>query len=216
MMSKTYQMSSRGNEKALAKDPNNDFMWRYDMRRLSAEEIRDSILNLTDKLNLKMGGPSIYTEVPRDVLATASRPGGAWGNSSEDDRNRRSVYIFVKRSLHEPFLSAFDWADTDNTCDVRFVTTVPTQTLTLMNSKFLNDSAETLAKHVAEVAPGDATAQIRHALHKATHRKPTDEEVQDGLDLIKELKEKTDASQEDAMQRFCLLVLNLNEFLYLD
>ena len=59
-----------------------------------------------------------------------------------------------------------------------------------MNSKFLNDSAETLAKHVAEVAPGDATAQIRHALHKATHRKPTDEEVQDGLDLIKELKEK--------------------------
>ena len=216
MMSKTYQMSSRGNEKALAKDPNNDFMWRYDMRRLSAEEIRDSILNLTGKLNLKMGGPSIYTEVPRDVLATASRPGGAWGNSSEEDRNRRSVYIFVKRSLHEPFLSAFDWADTDNTCDVRFVTTVPTQTLTLMNSKFLNDSAETLAKHVAEVAPGDATAQIRHALHKATHRKPTDEEVQDGLDLIKELKEKTDASQEDAMQRFCLLVLNLNEFLYLD
>ena len=216
MMSKTYQMSSRGNEIALAKDPNNDFMWRYDMRRLSAEEIRDSILNLTGKLNLKMGGPSIYTEVPRDVLATSSRPGGAWGNSSEEDRNRRSVYIFVKRSLHEPFLSAFDWADTDNTCDVRFVTTVPTQTLTLMNSKFLNDSAETLAKHVAEEAPGDATAQIRHALHKATHRKPTDEEVQDGLDLIKELKEKTEASQEDAMQRFCLLVLNLNEFLYLD
>ena len=85
-----------------------------------------------------------------------------------------------------------------------------------MNSKFLNDSAETLAKHVAEVAPGDATAQIRHVLQRATHRKPTDEEVQDGLDLIKELKEKTKASQDDAMQRFCLLVLNLNEFLYLD
>ena len=172
------------------------------MRRLSAEEIRDSILNLTGKLNLKMGGPSIYTEVPRDVLATASRPGGAWGNSSEEDRNRRSVYIFVKRSLHEPFLSAFDWADTDNTCDVRFVTTVPTQTLTLLNSKFLNDSAESLAKHVAEVSPDNIEAQIRHALQKATHREPTDAEVKDGL--------------EDAMQRFCLLVLNLNEFLYLD
>ena len=216
MMSNTYQMSSRANQAALAKDPNNDFMWRYDMRRLTAEEIRDSILNLTGKLNLKMGGPSIYTEVPRDVLATASRPGGAWGNSSEEDRNRRSVYIFVKRSLHEPFLSAFDWADTDNTCDVRFVTTVPTQTLTLLNSKFLNDSAENLAKHVAELAPNDSAGQIRHALQKAIHRKPTDFEVQDGLDLLNELEEKTKATKNDAMQRFCLLVLNLNEFLYLD
>ena len=54
MMSKTYQMDSKGNEPALAKDPNNDYFWRYDMRRLSAEEIRDSILNLSGKLNLKM------------------------------------------------------------------------------------------------------------------------------------------------------------------
>ncbi len=216
MMSKTYQMNSKGNELALAKDPNNDHFWRYDMRRLSAEEIRDSILMLTGKLNLKMGGPSIYTEVPRDVLATASRPGGAWGNSSDEDRNRRSVYIFVKRSLHEPFLSAFDWADTDNTCDVRFVTTVPTQTLTLLNSKFLNDSAEALAKYVEKKAPDDIKAQVTHALHNATHRKPTDQDIQDGLDLIKDLKANTKANQEDAMHRFCLLVLNLNEFLYLD
>ena len=216
MMSKTYQMDSKGNEPALAKDPNNDYFWRYDMRRLSAEEIRDSILNLSGKLNLKMGGPSIYTEVPREVLATSSRPGGAWGNSSEEDRNRRSVYIYVKRSLHEPFLSAFDWADTDNTCDVRFVTTVPTQTLTLLNSKFLNDSAETLAKYVENKAPNDIRAQVSHALHNATNRKPSEVDIQDGLDLIKDLKDKSKATKEQAMQRFCLLVLNLNEFLYLD
>ena len=216
MMSKTYQMDSKGNEPALAKDPNNDYFWRYDMRRLSAEEIRDSILNLSGKLNLKMGGPSIYTEVPREVLATSSRPGGAWGNSSEEDRNRRSVYIYVKRSLHEPFLSAFDWADTDNTCDVRFVTTVPTQTLTLLNSKFLNDSAETLAKYVENKAPNDIRAQVSHALYNATNRKPSEIDIQDGLDLIKDLKEKSKATKEQAMQRFCLLVLNLNEFLYLD
>jgi len=216
MMSNTYRMSSSGSEIALAKDPNNDLMWRHDMRRLSAEEIRDSILNVTGQLNLKMGGPSIYTEVPRDVLATASRPGAAWGKSSEEDRNRRSVYIFVKRSLHEPFLSAFDWADTDNTCDVRFVTTVPTQTLTLLNSKFLNDSAESLANRLVKAAPGDARAQVTAALQLTTNRKPTAVEVDDGLELIQSLKAKAELDENLAMQRFCLLALNLNEFLYLD
>ena len=216
MMSNTYRMSSSGSEIALARDPNNDLMWRHDMRRLSAEEIRDSILNVTGQLNFKMGGPSIYTEVPRDVLATASRPGAAWGKSSEEDRNRRSVYIFVKRSLHEPFLSAFDWADTDNTCDVRFVTTVPTQTLTLLNSKFLNDSAESLANRLIKATPGDARAQVTAALQLTTNRKPTAGEVDDGLELIQSLKAKAELDGNLAMQRFCLLALNLNEFLYLD
>ena len=216
MMSNTYRMSSKASEDALARDPNNDLMWRHDMRRLSAEEIRDSILNLTGQLNLKMGGESIYTEVPKEVLATASRPGAAWGNSSTEDRNRRSVYIYVKRSLHEPFLSAFDWADTDNTCDVRFVTTVPTQTLTLLNSKFLNDSAERLAKRLAKVAPDDAKAQVAEALLSATSREPTADEVEDGLELIDRLKAEAKLDESEALQRFCLLVLNLNEFLYLD
>ena len=216
MMSNTYRMSSSASKIALARDPNNDLMWRHDMRRLSAEEIRDSILNVTGQLNLKMGGPSIYTEVPRDVLATASRPGAAWGKSSEEDRNRRSVYIFVKRSLNEPFLSAFDWADTDNTCDVRFVTTVPTQTLTLLNSKFLNDSAESLANRLVKATPGDARAQVTAALQLTTNRKPTAREVDDGLELIQSLKAKTELDGNLAMQRFCLLALNLNEFLYLD
>jgi len=216
MMSNTYQMSSKGSEVALAKDPNNDLMWRYDMRRLSAEEIRDSILNLTGQLNLKMGGPSIYTEVPKDVLATASRPDAAWGRSSDEDRNRRSVYIYVKRSLREPFLNAFDWADTDNTCDVRFVTTVPTQTLTLLNSKFLNDSAASFAKRLTRAESTEAKTQVAQALHLATRRTPTAVEIDDGLRLIQNLKAKATLDDSQALQRFCLLVLNLNEFLYLD
>ena len=80
----------------------------------------------------------------------------------------------------------------------------------------LNDSAEALAKYVEKKAPDDIKAQVTHALHNATHRKPTDQDIQDGLDLIKDLKANTKANQEDAMHRFCLLVLNLNEFLYLD
>ena len=214
MMSRTYQMSSVGQTAGLKADPNNDLMWRFDMRRLAAEEIRDSILNLTGQLNLKMAGPSIYTEIPAEVARTASRPGAAWGRSSKEDAVRRSVYIFVKRSLHEPFLASFDWADTDNTCDVRFVTTVPTQTLTMLNSKFLNDSAEILANRLQ----GDSqkiSDQVSRAIELATSRPATDTDISDGVKLINTFQQSgMDANQ--ALQRFCLLVLNLNEFVYLD
>ncbi|MDC0143341.1 PSD1 and planctomycete cytochrome C domain-containing protein [Verrucomicrobia bacterium] len=215
MMSRTYQMASSGNQAALAADPNNDFFWRFDMRRLAAEEIRDSILTLTGELNLKMTGPSIYTEIPAEVAKTASRPGAAWGRSSKEDAVRRSVYIFVKRSLHEPFLASFDWADTDNTCDVRFVTTVPTQTLTMMNSKFLNDSAEKLAARLEKEQPNDTSAQVIRAITLATSRPATKEDVADGLKLIEHFT-KNGIDRNKALQRFCLLVLNLNEFVYLD
>ena len=216
MMSRTYQMSSTGNAAGLKEDPNNDLFWRFNMRRLAAEEIRDSILNLTGQLNLKMAGPSIYTEIPPDVAKTASRPGGAWGRSSKEDAVRRSVYIFVKRSLHEPFLASFDWADTDNTCDVRFVTTVPTQTLTMINSKFLNDAAETLAKRLQTEKPGDVNAQVRRALELATSRPPTQQDVTEGIAFIKNFQTKSNLDENQSLQRFCLLVLNLNEFVFLD
>jgi len=99
---------------------------------------------------------------------------------------------------------------------VRFVTTVPTQTLTLLNSKFLNDSAESLANRLVKATPGDARAQVTAALQLTTNRKPTAGEVDDGLELIQSLKVKTELDGNLAMQRFCLLALNLNEFLYLD
>ena len=214
MMSRTYQMSSTGQTAGLKADPNNDLLWRFDMRRLAAEEIRDSILNLTGQLNLKMGGPSIYTEIPAEVARTASRPGAAWGRSSKEDAARRSVYIFVKRSLHEPFLASFDWADTDNTCDVRFVTTVPTQTLTMLNSKFLNDSAEVLATRLQGNSQ-NISEQVSRAIELATSRPATDADISDGVKLINTFQQGgMDANQ--ALQRFCLLVLNLNEFVYLD
>jgi len=214
MMSRTYQMSSAGNKAGLAADPNNDLFWRFDMRRLAAEEIRDSILNLTGQLNLKMAGPSIYTEIPPEVAKTASRPGGAWGRSSKEDAARRSVYIYVKRSLHEPFLASFDWADTDNTCDVRFVTTVPTQTLTMMNSKFLNDSAEVFSARLQQESK-TIPEQISRAIELATSRPATKQDIDEGVLLINKFKE-SGVDEDRALQRFCLMVLNLNEFVYID
>lgn len=217
MSSATYQMSSRPNENAFAVDPVNDLFWRFDMRRLSAEEIRDSILWANGSLNSeKMFGPSIYTDIPDAVKAGQSRPGSGWGTSSPEDKVRRSIYIHVKRSLLDPLLESFDFADTDQTCPVRFVTTQPTQALGMLNSDFILQQASLFAEFLNQKAPDDAQRQVQLALERVTQRPPTEEQIRRGLDLMEALQTDQQLSQEEARKYFCLVALNLNEFLYLD
>src|SRR5437868_3714322 len=78
LTSSTYRQSSRSNPMGLAKDPQNDLFWRTDMRRLNAEEIRDSLLALAGNINLTLFGESVYPEIPKEILAGQSRPGADW------------------------------------------------------------------------------------------------------------------------------------------
>ena len=107
--SNAYRMASRTDPKAtelgIKLDQGNDLFWRFDMRRLSAEEIRDSILAVSGNLNLKMSGPGIYPPIPKEVLAGQSVPGRGWPASSPEEAARRSVYVHVKRSLPTPRLA---------------------------------------------------------------------------------------------------------------
>jgi mono/diheme cytochrome c family protein len=216
MTSSAYRMSSRGDVKALAADPANDLFWRFDMRRLSAEEIRDSILSVTGSLNLKMYGPGVYPEIPKEVLAGQSRPGFGWGKSPIEEQNRRSVYVHVKRSLLLPILESFDIAETDRSTPVRFSTTQPTQSLAMLNGEFLNKQADVFAGRLRHEAGKDIQKQVKLALALARQRPPTDADVQRGIRLIEALRTQDGASEEAALKYFCLMVLNLNEFVYLD
>jgi hypothetical protein len=217
MNSAAYQMSSRGREDALAKDATNDHFWRFDMRRLSAEEIRDSILWANGTLSAdRMFGPSIYTKIPDEVKAGQSQPGAGWGVSSPEDAARRSIYIHVKRSLLDPMLESFDMADTDQTCPVRFVTTQPTQALGLLNSEFMQEQARLFADMAAELHPDSLEAQVRMALRRVMQREPSQVEVTRGLELISSLEKENGLAPEKARKYFFLVALNLNEFLYLD
>ncbi len=217
MMSAAYQMSTDFNAEAYANDPANDWLWRFDMRRLSAEEIRDSILAVNDTLNLRaMFGPSFFSELAPDVLAGQSKPGDGWGNSSESDRSRRSIYIHVKRSLKDPLLANFDAADTDFTCPVRFTTTQPTQALGLLNSQFSDRQAAVFAQEVLRLAPDDRSQQVQLVLQRVLQRDPDENEVRHGLDLIEKLTRDEKLPADEALKYFCLLALNLNEFMYLD
>ncbi len=216
MLSATYQMSSQSDAIALAQDPTNELFWRFNMRRLTAEEMRDSILDVSGTLNLKMFGPSIYPPLPAEVLATASRPEDAWGHSSPEEAARRTIYVHVKRSLRPPMLTNFDAPDSDTTCPVRLSTTVPTQALGMLNSRFLNEQAAKLAARLQQEYPQDVHAQVAEAIRRVTARTPEEDEIREDVTFLQELAAHQDLSLEEALQHYALLMLNTNEFVYLD
>jgi hypothetical protein len=219
MTSAAYRTGSLGNPDAHQADPVNDFFARFDQRRLTAEEIRDSMLAVNGTLNPEMGGPGVYPELPEEILATASRPDEAWGRSTPDQAARRSIYIHAKRSLLNPLLTSFDLADTDLSCPVRFTTTQPTQALTMLNSDFVNEQADLFARRIRrEVSqhPEPEQAFVRRGLALALVREPEPSEVREGVRLIQDLIEHEGLPRERAEAAFCLVVLNLNEFIYLD
>lgn len=215
LLSRTYRMSSQFSEAAYAKDPANDLFWRVDMRRLTAEEVRDSILAVNGSINLQVGGESVYPPMPQEVLETSSHPKDVWKSSPPEQYTRRSLYIHLKRSLRVPLLTDFDQADTDTSCPVRFVTTQPLQALNMMNSAFIDEEAHTFAERLAREA-ADVPARVRLAFNLATGHAPTDAEVDTGLSFIDAMEQKHGLDAQKALDRFALLVLNLNEFVYLD
>ncbi|HEX3726503.1 MAG TPA: PSD1 and planctomycete cytochrome C domain-containing protein [Pirellulales bacterium] len=217
MLSNTYQMSSQASEKALAADPLNNRLWRFDMRRLSAEEIRDSILAASDSLNRgAMFGPSVYVTVPDEVLAGQSMPGAGWGDASPADNSRRTIYIHAKRSLAVPMIASFDGPESDASCPARFVTTQPTQALGMLNSSFVNEQATCFASYLRERAGDSQKAQITLALRRLFQREPTRGEIDRGLKLVALLQKKHGLSAELALKQFCVAAYSLNEFVYLD
>jgi hypothetical protein len=216
LLSNAYQMSSRGRDDGLKADPVNDLFWRFDMRRLSAEEIRDSILAVNGTLSSKMLGPGVYVEIPKEVMAGQSMPGYGWGKSPPVEQSRRSVYIHVKRSLLTPILERFDIAEPDRSSPTRFATVQPTQALTMLNSEFLHKEATVFAERLRKEAGTDVEKQVRLAFTLATSRKPSSEEVRRGVELMAKLRETDRLDGEKALTYLCLLVLNLNEFVYVD
>ena len=216
MTSNAYRMSAQSNPRCIQQDANNDLCWRFDMRRLTAEEIRDTVLWITGKLNLKMEGPSIFPELPKEVLATSSRPGHVWGQSPPDEANRRSIYVKVKRSLLVPILNQYDQANTDSTCPVRFSTTVPTQSLTMLNGKFINDQAIAFANRMRWEGGVTVKDRVQFGLRLMLCREPEPAEIQQALAFMEELQQHESVSAEVALDRFALLALNLNEFIFLD
>ncbi|MHC4246484.1 MAG: DUF1553 domain-containing protein [Planctomycetota bacterium] len=214
LTSSTYRQSSRFDPAAFEQDPLNDLFWRFDLRRLAAEEIRDSILAVSGNLNPRLGGKGVYPPLPRAVLETASRPDAAWGSATPEQAGRRSLYVFLKRSLRHPLLEGFDQPDTDRPCSIRFATTVPTQSLMMMNSDFIDRQADLFASRLVAENPAGLEARVRHGLELVLCRPPEPTEITEMLELHAELLEIEGLSDGQAFKALCVLMLNLNEFLH--
>ena len=217
LSSDTYQRSTAPSEVAMKTDPNNTLHWRHSPRRLSAEEIRDSFLAVTGELQLqKPKLPFVRPEMPPAVLATSSKPHGVWPPTHGPEANSRSVYVHVKRSIQLPMFSSFDAPERDMSCAARFATTVPTQALTMLNSKFVNDRARKFAERISAQHPESIDLQMRYGFELATGRPAKDEESGEFQQLFQALTTEYKLSSKDALDRVCLLILNLNETIYLD
>lgn len=218
MNSNTYKMSSAPNEEALTKDPLNDHFWRFNMRRLTAEEIRDSVLVTADQFNPQVGGPSVFPTLPQEVLATASRAEQRWDlEAGPEHQNRRSIYTFTRRSLLDPLMATFDSADTDTACPVRFNTTVPAQALTMMNSEFIAKHAELLTQRIKQEADAQEMESIVNTgFEMVLGRLPESAEMEESLNLIASMQNDYGHDTTTAVERFALMMLNLNEFMFLD
>jgi hypothetical protein len=211
--SATYRQASMASPsaKALEVDPDNKLLWRMRTRRLEAEAIRDSILAVSGELALLAGGPSAYPELPSEL-----RERYGWQPSPDvAQRNRRSVYLFVKRNLCLPILETFDAPDTHDACCVRSVTTTAPQALALLNDRWSLERAQRFAERIVR-DHANVGGQIDAAYRLAFSRIPDASERTAAQQFLAEQTSGSQGSAKTALADFCHMLLSANEFVYVD
>ncbi len=220
LLSATYQQNSiHPQQEEYAKlDASNRLWWRGERRRIDAESLRDSLLFASGKLQLdRYGGESFLPEIPLDALEGLSTKSAAWKPSPVSEQGRRSVYIFAKRGLLPPLLTTFDLPDTTLPNCKRDSTTVPTQALALLNNPFAHEQSLALAQRIG--TKGSLEERAKMAWRFALGRDPKPEEVKLALEHLRkqELLFAKDKDKElKALASLCHVLLNTNEFIYVD
>jgi hypothetical protein len=232
MLSNTYRESSAYRQTAAAIDPEDKWLWRFPRHRLEGEAIRDGALAVGGRLNLSMGGPSVFPNLPPGMTVR-----GGWKvTASSTERDRRSIYIFVRRNTRYPMFDAFDMPDTHESCPRRNVTTSPVQALTMLNSTLTLEWAESFARRVLLTAGSQLDPQIETAYRLAFCRRPDPSERMTGheffarqeqalaqrmtaaekLALPADLPPQADPVEAAALVDFCHMLINANEFVYVN
>jgi mono/diheme cytochrome c family protein len=212
MLSATYQQASAFREDALKLDHTNDLYWRFDRRRLSAEEIRDSLLVASGQLDRTPGAAHPFP------------PEAAWGYTQHApfgtffETNKRSVYLVSVRNRRHPFLGLFDGADPNATTPQRQTTTVPTQSLFFLNDPFFHAQAEKLS---ARVLSKPDTERIDELFRIALQRTPTKKDRDFAIAFLDRYRaaigNKSDAEKASlAWAALSRVLLASNEFLFVE
>ncbi|YCM42322.1 DUF1553 domain-containing protein [Verrucomicrobiaceae bacterium 227] len=175
VLSSTYQQTSKVTSLGLEKDPANRLLARGPRFRLSAEAIRDQALASSGLLTQKTGGPSVFPPQPDGVWKT-TYSNLKWINATDENRYRRGLYTFLKRTSPHPAMSAFD-VGSGEVCQIRRIrTNTPLQSLVTLNDPAFLEAAVALAKKMSE-SGNDLPAQISHGFQRVLIRKPNEREL---------------------------------------
>lgn len=209
MQSSTYQMQSHISDEAWRKDSANRLWSRFNRRRLTVEEMRDSLLAIDGSLDLTMGGA---------LTESLNSYGFDEAYMHPDETRRRTVYLPIYRNRMPTMLTLFDFADPSASIAARPKTSVAPQGLYFMNSDFVQQRARALAAHLLQLDETGNSARIRRAFWITLTREPDTREVDEMLDYIAEypVRENATDSRLDRWQSFCRLLLASNEFNYVN
>ena len=211
VLSSVYRQSGAIDSQRASADSDNRWYWRAHRRRLTGEVIRDSALAVSGNLNRSLEGkpvripiePEIY-----DLIFTEAEPDNLWPvTPDKSQHDRRSIYLLNKRTVRLPFLANFDQPDTMTSCSVTSTSTHALQSLSLLNSEFMQEQSHSLARNILRRCGEKGTAcQIEQAFQLTLSRQPTYQEQRLAEDFL--------AVRADALHDFSLALLNRNEFVY--
>ncbi len=212
LMSNAYKQSSVSpiEKIAMKKDANNDLLWKFSHRRLEAEELRDSMLAISGRLNPKSGGPSVLVPIEPELVKMLKRPQYWVATRDKSEHDRRTMYMIYKRNLRLPFLEVFDAPDILLSCARREQSTHAPQGLELLNGKTSNDLAAAFAQRLLKERKTTAE-RIDYAWRLATSRRPTPAEKAMSLKFLGDKPE-----DPENLKEFALAVFNFNTFLYVN
>ncbi len=212
VLSATYRQSSvTENPRAVVVDPENQMLWRARRRRLEAEALRDSLLAVSGQLNRHSGGPGVRLPLPAEIAALQYK--GSWKADPDlFQHNRRSIYLFVKRNNRPPLLVSFDAPGTMVSCGRRNESSHAGQALALLNSPELASQARAFASRLESHAGRAPVAVVQHAYRLALGREPSPDE----LSLGRAFLENGEGPFAETLADYCLVLFNLDEFLYVE
>jgi len=202
--SNAYKQSAQHDATNATIDVGNQYLWRANRRRLTAEEIRDSILSISGALDPKMGGPGFYLF---ELEKTAHSPHYEYHKFDPNDpaSHRRSIYRFIVRSQPDPWMTTLDCADSSQSTPRRNETLTSLQALSLLNNTFNLEMARRFASRV-EQESGDLKSQVQRAVQLVLQR-PASETEQAELVAY---------ARSHGLPNLCRMLFNLSEFVFLD
>lgn len=210
VMSHTYRQDSRHRAELTDHDPQNHLLARQNRFRVEAEIVRDLYLAASGLLEPRIGGPSVFPQLPPGIAELSyannfrwgdsdwnSRPDRPWTVTPQNDIHRRGMYTFFKRTAAHPNLVTFDCPDSNTTCVERRSSNTPLQALQTLNNATFVEASRTLGERIAEL-PGDDTDRLQHLFQRCVARTPNSDELAALADLLTESRTYYASHGDDA------------------